>query len=72
MTDQQRIENACKMVDDCMEVLTIPKRNGGPGFSEWERGFIQSIDAQLMGRGKGKSWITEKQYDTLEKVWNKI
>jgi hypothetical protein len=54
MDQKSRIENACKMVDDCMEVLTIPKRNGGPGFSEWERGFIQSIDAQLMGRGRNK------------------
>lgn len=56
------------MIDDCLNVLHIPKSRGGPGFSEWETGFVESIADQFEERGA----LTRKQIEKLEAVWNKI
>ena len=38
-------------------------------MSEWEQGFISSIRSQIEGQGKRPS---QKQSDTLTKIWEKI
>ncbi len=62
------MNDAQDMVEDCLNVLHIAKSRGGPGFNKWERDFIESVSEQL-GEGRG---LTDKQYDTLENLWNRI
>jgi len=49
-----------RMIEDC------EKRS--EKLSDWESGFIDSIDVQL---GKGRT-LTPKQYDVLERIWEKV
>lgn len=49
-----------RMIADC------EKREGK--LSDWERGFIDSIDQQ-MGRGKVP---TRKQVDRLNEIWERV
>jgi len=60
--------NAQDMVDDCLNVINIPKDRGGPGFNQWERDFIESLDERLR---EGRN-LTERQIDKLESIWNRI
>lgn len=48
------------MIEDC--------QNRQEKLSDWEVGFIDSIDARL---GDGHS-LTELQQSTLEKIWDRI
>lgn len=48
------------MITDCM------KRESK--LSEWEKTFLDSIDAQL---GRGHS-LTAKQIETLDKIWERV
>ena len=57
MSDLDEIQS---MLDDC------EKRS--EKLSDWEIEFIDSISNQL-GRGRG---LTEKQEQTLERIWNKV
>jgi hypothetical protein len=55
------------MIADCLDVLNIPKSRGGPGFNDWERGFIESVDLQFRERS-----LSEKQLEKLQDIWDKI
>ena len=35
------------MLSDCRDVVDIPSERGGPGFSQWEQEFLESIGDQL-------------------------
>lgn len=37
-------------------------------LSEWEAGFVQSIREQFNRKGS----LSEKQLETLEKIWEKV
>jgi len=42
--------------------------HGGITLSQWEAEFVESIDSRL---GDGRS-LTDKQAETLEKIWDRI
>lgn len=49
-----------EMIQDCLD------RDNQ--LSDWETDFIHSLDDQLSNR----DWISEKQYNILEKIWNRV
>jgi len=57
-----------QMIDDCRSVLDIDKAHGGPGFSDWEKEFLDSIEDQYTDRGT----LSEKQIAVLKKMWERI
>ena len=73
MTEQNE-EAVRGMLDDCINVLTISKERGGPGFNDWERNFILDVDEHFERARKkyGSAFLTEKQFDKLEALWNRI
>lgn len=52
------LDEAIQMLSDCEARESK--------LTDWERGFIQSI-AERIEHG-----ITQKQYETLEKIWERI
>lgn len=48
------------MIQDCINRESM--------LSEWELGFIQSLDEQFTKKGN----ITEKQSERLNKIWDKV
>lgn len=53
---------------ECIETATqVAPRNGGLVLSEWEEGFLESIQGQL---DNGRQ-LSEKQIDCLRKIWDK-
>jgi hypothetical protein len=57
-----------QMIGDCQNVRNVARCRGGPGFSEWELEFLDSIDEQFGRRG----WLSEKQIERLRQMWNRI
>jgi hypothetical protein len=55
-------------VDDCMSVINITVSRGGPGYNDWEKEFLESVEDQLNGGGG----LTEKQEKVLQRLWDKI
>ena len=53
-------EEIVQMIRDCMERESK--------LSDWERGFLDSVDTQL-GRGKA---LTEKQDERLTTIWERV
>ena len=53
-------EEVQQMIEDCQARESK--------LSEWEQGFIDSIDSQL-GNGNG---ISEKQYEKLSDIWERV
>ena len=49
-----------EMIDDCLD------RDNQ--LSEWEQGYMNSLEEQLEEKG----WISEKQTEILEKIWNRV
>lgn len=49
-----------EMIQDCLDL--------DEHLSEWEADFMFSLDEQMSNR----DWISEKQYNTLEKIWNRV
>ena len=43
---------------------------GTSDLSEWEAGFIDSIDDKTQG-GKDTRGLSEKQAETVQRIWNK-
>ena len=48
------------MIEDCM--------NRESKLSDWEAGFIDSLDSQL----RGENSLTQKQQEKLEQIWERI
>jgi hypothetical protein len=57
---KQDQEEILQMIQDC--------ENREGQMSEWEQSFIDSISTRL---GNGYS-LTDKQKETLERIWNKV
>lgn len=57
-----------QMIDDCNSVRDIDKAHGGPGFSDWEKGFLESVEAQYESKGR----LTDRQQEILWTMWNRI
>lgn len=57
-----------QMIDDCESVKDIPRSRGGPGFSEWELDFLESVADQFDERGT----LTEKQREKLRAMWDRV
>jgi hypothetical protein len=57
-----------EMIEDCESVRHIEKEKGGPNFNKWELDFLDSIIEQY----EEKCWLSEKQIEILEKMWDKI
>ena len=53
-------EDVPEMIRDCVERESK--------LTDWEQGFIQSIGEQHDRTGS----LTQGQYETLEKIWNRI
>lgn len=62
------MDDISQMLDDCDSVLGIPRSRGGPGFSEWEVEFIESVRDQYESRGS----LSPKQTEKLTELWNRI
>jgi hypothetical protein len=56
MTD----DDSAHMIEDC--------EDREERLTDWERGFIASIKAQI----EGCDALTEKQADTLEGIWERV
>ncbi|MCK4793826.1 MAG: hypothetical protein KAV87_59405 [Desulfobacteraceae bacterium] len=54
------LDEAKQMVQDCEE------REGR--MSDWERGFI----SDMQGRIAANYWFTDKQKETIFKIWEKV
>jgi len=59
--DDDDIENA---IEDCQSATSA----SNCPFNEWEEEFIESIAEQW----SEKSYLTEKQMDTLQRIWDKV
>lgn len=55
-----REDDETAMVDDCMA--------RSEKLSDWEQNFIDSVAKRL----RGDSSLTERQQETLEKIWEKV
>ena len=53
-------EDHSQMITDC--------ENRESKLSDWERSFIDSISMQMSSGG----WLTEKQSETLDKIWERV
>lgn len=53
-------DDIASMIEDCM--------NRESKLSEWEITFIQSLDEQFTKKGS----ITDKQWEKLDKIWERI
>jgi len=63
--DRQEIE---KQLDDCLEVKTIGKDQGGPGYSQRDQDFLDSISEQWEEKG----WLSDAQRDWLNDLHERI
>lgn len=61
-------KRARELLDDCENVASVSQDNGGPGFSQWELEFLESISEWL---DAGRS-LTDPQAEKLQQIWNKI
>jgi len=61
-------EKIAEMLDDCAGARDVLACNGGPGFNDWEREFIDSAADQFSERGR----LSDKQTTVLERLWAKI
>lgn len=55
-------------VDDCINVIDITKERGGPGYNDWEKGFLTSVHDWL----KTHEWISVKQRNQINRLWDLI
>ena len=51
----------------CETAADVPKHNGGPGFSQWELEFLESIREQFDARGS----LTERQQEILQGMYDR-
>lgn len=56
-----------EMIDQCESAAHVPKCNGGPGFSQWEHEFIESLREQF---DAGRS-LSERQLEKLAELAEK-
>jgi hypothetical protein len=61
MSDNSAPSDWPSMIEDCQ------KHEGK--LSDWERGFIDSIERQLSQPGRT---LSEKQRETLDRIWDRI
>lgn len=61
-------EDIQRYLDDCENVRNIIKENGGPGFTKWEKDFLDSVKEQFDDQGK----LPYKQARILKEMWNRI
>lgn len=54
------MEDIPEMLQDC--------ENRESKLSAWEQSFLQSLSEQYTKKGS----LSEKQYDILEKIWNRV
>lgn len=59
--------NEEQMIEDCQSALTVPVSRGGPGYSDWEVKFIESVADQV-----SDGELTQKQKDKLHELWDRI
>lgn len=57
-----------RMLEDCRNVWSIPRRQGGPGFSKRERAFLDEIGDRFARQG----WLDERRAERLRKIWERI
>lgn len=57
-----------QMLDDCESAKTVPEANGGPGFTDWELEFLESLRDQV---DDGRT-LSQRQMSKLEDLWNKV
>ena len=63
------IERIRGMVDDCLNVIEIPRRNGGPGYDDRAKEFIRDLADKLE---EGSIWFSDKQIRWLGDLHNRI
>jgi hypothetical protein len=62
-----------RWLTDCEEVTGIDKSRGGPGFSSWEKEFLESVREQFDERSdRTNKPLTGKQLVVLHKLWDRI
>lgn len=57
-----------EMLEDCNDVKDITSERGGPGFSQWELEFLESVTDQFAERRT----LTTAQEEKLGELWDKI
>ncbi|MCK5643247.1 MAG: hypothetical protein KAJ19_20730 [Gammaproteobacteria bacterium] len=57
-----------QMIDDCESVKDISRSHGGSGFTDWEKGFLESVADQFEGSGS----LTPRQRGILKRMWDQI
>ena len=60
--------NAENLLEDCENVINIPKSRGGPGYTRLDKKFICQM-RKLASNGKK---ATEEQLGMLEDLWGEI
>lgn len=63
------LEAFTKRVYDCMNVVDIPTRNGGPGYDERSRNFIRDISTRLEN---GQTNFSQKQVNWVNNLHDRI
>lgn len=60
----EEIEHISRIINDCNEA----KNARNSPFSSWDKEFLESIEEQWTE----KKWLSPKQIETLEDIWDKI
>ena len=56
------------ILEDCENVMNVSRSAGGPGFTTWEKDFLESIREQYDMRGT----LSDRQQEILQEIWDKI
>lgn len=67
--ESHEVERIRGMVNDCLNVIEITRRNGGPGYDDRAKEFIRDLDEKLDG---GSTWFSDKQIKWLGDLHNRI
>jgi hypothetical protein len=63
-----KFKRVASMLADCKNAEMVSMENGGPGFDDLEKKFLNSADEQFNERG----WLNSDQLEALEGLWNRI
>lgn len=66
----QEMEDIKSRLDDCLNVINISTRNGGPGYDGQSKQFLRDMAERI--NDEGSTWISKKQLKWLDDLHEKI
>ena len=57
-------------LEDCLNVIDIPKQNGGPGYDDRSKKFLRDMGERVIDGDS--AWISDPQLKWLNDLYDKI